>query len=265
MLVGTPESRELCQKVAQRTDTVLLGFSRGKDSIATVLWLKEFFPRIILFHKDGCPGIPFVEQSLTYYEDVFGVEIDRCYPSDLFTYIGSMRYQLIEDEDFIDDLDLGQFTYEHDDLTAWMRAKHKAPHAWLAWGLSYKDNLMRAVRSNLRDGWIEDKQVFYPIFDWARNDILGAIETAGVKLPGDYLYANRSFNDTVNSRHFERMATQSPKDWDAVRLLFPLIDAARARLGFRKMHFQAKSATDPDAQEPVAIEPEPESVSDSEY
>lgn len=252
MLVGTPESRELCQKVAQRTDTVLLGFSRGKDSIATVLWLKEFFPRIILFHKDGCPGMPFVDRSLAYYEGVFDLEIDRCYPSDLFTYIGGMRYQLIEDEDFIDDLDLGQFIYDHDDLTAWIRAKHKAPHAWLAWGLSYKDNLMRAVRTNLRDGWIEDAQVFYPIFDWTRNDILGAIETSGVKLPEDYHYANRSFNDMVNSRHFERMATQSPKDWEAVKTVFPLIDAARARLEFRNMHFAAKAAADAGTDEAAA-------------
>ncbi|MCV6900949.1 hypothetical protein OE165_28350, partial [Escherichia coli] len=79
----------------------------------------------------------FIERSLAYYEGVFGVEIDNCLTSGLFGYIGSMRYKLIEDEDFIDDLDLGQYTYEHDDLTTWMRAKHKAPNAWLAWGLSY--------------------------------------------------------------------------------------------------------------------------------
>ena len=244
MIVGTPESRALCAEIAELTDTVILGFSRGKDSVAAALWLKEFFPKLILFHKDGCPGMPMVERSLQYYEDVLGFPIERCIASSWFEYVASLQCQLIEDEDAIDDMELQQYMYEGDDMVAIMRAKYRAPTAWMAWGLSFKDNPIRRLRWNLRDGLIESSRVLYPCFDWTKSDVLQAIESAGVKLPEDYHYGNRSFNDIVNPRHFARMREQSPEDFEAIKLQFPLIEAMIARLHFRNLHFGVKVTTE---------------------
>jgi hypothetical protein len=48
-------------------DKTLLAFSRGKDSIAVALALRDDI-EVIPFHYDDLPGLEFVEESLAYYE-----------------------------------------------------------------------------------------------------------------------------------------------------------------------------------------------------
>lgn len=238
MIVGTPASRALCERIAGLTDTVILGFSRGKDAVACALWLKQFFPVLKLFHRDSCPGMPMVDRSLDYYEDVLGVEIDRCISPDWFAAVGGLQYQLIEDEDDIDDLELGQSDLGHRGLIEVMRAKYRCPGAWMAWGMSAKDSITRNAQASLLRGYTEETQTIYPCFDWSKGDVLAAIESAGVRLADDYLYGNRSFSNPVaNGRSLVRIRDKSPEDWAAIQLNYPLIEASIARLAFRDAHF----------------------------
>jgi tRNA(Ile)-lysidine synthase TilS/MesJ len=59
-------------------DKTLLAFSRGKDSIAVALALRDKI-EVVPFHYDDLPGLEFVEESLAYYEKhLFGRHILRC-------------------------------------------------------------------------------------------------------------------------------------------------------------------------------------------
>ena len=44
MIIGTIESRALCKKIAKLTDTIVMGYSRGKDTLAAVVWTKLLLP-----------------------------------------------------------------------------------------------------------------------------------------------------------------------------------------------------------------------------
>lgn len=244
MIVGTPASRDLCKRIAEKTQTIVLGFSRGKDAVAAWGWLREFFSRVIPFHVDGCPGVQFIEKSLAYYERWFGVEIERYCSGQLFDAISSMVYQPIEDEDWIDGLGLDQAILSNDEIATCVRNKHDVPDAWIAWAISSADSIVRRSQAKYRNGINEDKRVFYPCFDWKREHVLQAINSMGIGLPQDYLLANRSFASPLNFRHLARMRAQMPDEFEfeRVKFFYPLIEAQLARNEFRVMH-KSRSAT----------------------
>lgn len=61
----------------QTGDTILLAFSRGKDSIAAWISLRDskLFKRIIPIYLYLVPGLNFEEDDLKYFEDVFQTHI----------------------------------------------------------------------------------------------------------------------------------------------------------------------------------------------
>lgn len=242
MIVGTPESRLLCKRIAAKTDTVVFGFSRGKDSIAAWLWLSEFFPRIIPFHVDGCPGLVFVERSLDEYERQFGVAIERYVSKALMNSLSEMVFQPVEDEPWIDSLALYE-SMGNDEIAECVRDRHDAGGAWIAWGISCEDSIVRKSQAKYRSGINESKRVFYPCFNWRREHVLQAINARGLRLPADYLMANRSFSSPLNPRHLLRMRAQRPEDFERVKFFYPLIEAALARNEFRKTHSAAGKST----------------------
>lgn len=234
MIVGTPETRKLCEQIAERTKTVVFGFSRGKDTLAAVPWLKEFFPRVILFHVDGCPGLSFVERSLTFYEDWFGQKIHRCYSSDLFLSLATLIYQPVEDEDAIDRLNMLDIGRSNDVLAELIRDREADGTAWIAWGISAADSIVRRSQAKYRIGMNEPKRVFYPCFNWARQHVMQSIHATGVPLPEDYRMACRSFSTPLNMRHLARMREMYPDDFERVKLIYPFIEASLARNEFRR-------------------------------
>jgi len=70
-------SDALNRYMRERSDTVILSFSNGKDSIAAWLVLRKYFPKIIPFYLYLIPDLEFVESGLTYYEDFFQTKILR--------------------------------------------------------------------------------------------------------------------------------------------------------------------------------------------
>jgi len=233
MIVGTPSSRKLCEQIASKADTVVFGFSRGKDTLAAVPWLKEFFPRVILFHVDGCPGLSFVERSLRYYESFFNQAIHRCYSGDLFTSIANLVYQPVEDEDAIDAMSLMDQDISTDRVAELIRDQHADGSAWIAWGISCADSIIRRSQAKYRTGINEAKRVFYPCFDWRREHVMQSINATGVKLPEDYRMACRSFATPLNMRHLARMREMYPDDFERVKFFYPFIEASLARNEFR--------------------------------
>jgi hypothetical protein len=69
---------ELCKYISEATDgKTLLSFSGGKDSIGAWLQLRRYFPEITPVFMYLIPGLSFVEESLSYFEDYFGTRIIR--------------------------------------------------------------------------------------------------------------------------------------------------------------------------------------------
>ncbi|MDR1744654.1 MAG: hypothetical protein LBS30_02760, partial [Planctomycetota bacterium] len=73
----------------------LLAFSRGKDSIAAWLELREsgLFPEIVPFHLNLIPGMRFIEDSLDYFEDWFQTRIIRLPHISFYRMLGNCVLQ----------------------------------------------------------------------------------------------------------------------------------------------------------------------------
>lgn len=253
MIVGTPASRELCEEIAQLTDTVILGYSRGKDTIAAYLWLKQFFPRIITFYNDPLPigTLGIVERSIRYQEEKLGIEIERVYDDSLMLSLGNLIYQHVELEDALDALEFHKHAYDRNVVVELLRAKHRIPNAWVAWGISMLDSPFRRCQNKLRVGFVAEKKAFYPLMDWSRQQIIQTVEDAGVLLGEEYRLANRSIGGALNGKHLDRMLEQYPDDFKRLEDVYPLIRAGMARGKFRAMHF-AGIETDAESPEDVA-------------
>ena len=231
VIEGTEASRRLCEEISLLSGgTCFLGFSRGKDSVVSWLYLRQFFHTIIPFHCATVPHLSFADESLKYYEDFFQTKIIRCLSGETTECISALVYQPIEDEEKIDKLQL--YKYGNTEIVNILRAEYGADY-WVAYGMSQTDSIVRRSMRRMVDGTSERLNVFYPCFDWTRAQIMGAIDSAGLKLADDYLIANRSLAGLPNYRHLKRFEEVFLEDFKTLELYFPFIKAALARNEFR--------------------------------
>ena len=241
---GTEASRRLCEEISSMTGgRCLLGFSRGKDSIAAWLYLREFFNEVIPFHCSSIPHLSFVDESLNYYESVFNTKIIRCLSGEITTALSDLIYQPLEDEAEIDELEL--WSYDNHDIIGLLRAQYGS-ELWCAFGINITDSIDRRIYVQKNQGRNEERKTFYPCFDWSKKQILKAIDDFGIKLPGDYKLANRSLAGLPNFRHLCRMEEVYPQDMEKIELWFPFIRAQLARNEFRREKALASRAQEPD-------------------
>lgn len=244
---GTVLSRLLCEEISKRSDGIcILAFSRGKDSIPAWIWLKEFFHTIYVYHLGPAPNMGYTERSLKYYEKVFETPILRWIDGEVLENISLKSFQLIENYELIDQLNLPKEYYSYHEMADIVREKYNCPKAWHAMALLANDNIFR--RMNLQkktkqgemtfDGGIPDNRhmTFYPTFDWTLNQNLEAITKNGIWLPDDYAMIRRTMSSAFSPHSLEALMECAPEDFEATQAMFPLIKAVWARNQFRRMN-----------------------------
>jgi hypothetical protein len=194
------------------------------------------------------PGLGFVERSLSYYEKFFGLEepMPRFLHPDTSQAFGTLRWQLLENEDILDEIEW--WTYTPAEVCDGLRAELELPDVWVAWGISLYDSLFRRSNVKHKIGAIDEEGNltieagrqpkslgFYPCFDWRKHQLMEMIDASGVKLPGDYLMARRSVNGVPMVEYMEPMMRLYPEDYARLEAAFPLIGCQWARNEFRKM------------------------------
>lgn len=251
MIVGTAASRRACMEAARHSgDTIILAFSRGKDSVAAWLWLAEFFPRVVPFHLAAVPGLGFVERSLSHYETFFGRKIDRYVSSELVAGLSQLIYQPPHAEDWIDAIGFEPHTI--DSVVADVRRRHGCPRAWVAYGISRSDSIVRRSARKYDGGYSLPRRTLYPCFDWPKAQVLAAVEAGGCGLPEDYLMSNRTLSAAVPAeRHLPRMRELFPEDYERVKFFYPLIEARLARNEFRMLRQRRPERSPADATAPA--------------
>jgi len=217
----------------------LLGFSRGKDSIAAWLWLRNFFDRIIPFHLAPIPHLGFVDESLEYYERFFSTPIERFLSPLTALALAQLVYQPPDDEEEIDALPFRRYTVH--EVCALLRQKYNVPNAWCAYGIGMYDSISRRAAIKRNRGRVGTQHSFYPCFDWEKSAILRIIDHYKVKLPDDYLLAPRTLADVPGLRHLEYIDKVFPNDMRRIENFFPFIRTALMRNEYRREHMKAES------------------------
>lgn len=223
-------SEAVVAEVRRRTDTVLLSFSTGKDSIAAYLAIRDVFPHVVPYYLYLVPGLEFVEQSLEYYEGVFGRRIVRLPHPSLYRMLSGLVFQPPERCEIIEHAALGRFTY-HDINTVLIEELGLPPATHIASGVRAVDSPIRWAHFQRRGAINENTRQFYPVYDWRKARLIDAIKCSGIKLPVDYKLFGRSF-DGIDLRFLYPIRQHFPRDYQRILDWFPLADMELARYEF---------------------------------
>jgi hypothetical protein len=215
-------SRELIDTVKRlKGNKILLSFSTGKDSLATWLYLREHF-EIYPYYLYWVPGLSWVEEALTYYEEWFGTHIMRMPHPIFYEYLNQFYYQTPERVAVIRALNLPKFDFSDIEniLAQWFGLD--APFS--AIGMRVADNVDR--RNMIFQGGalgLKRRRYYYPIWDWDIAQVAEIILDNGVKLPKDYEFWGRTIA-AFDYQYMKPISVHFPADFEMIRQWFPLID-----------------------------------------
>ena len=225
-------SLDTIRAIQDRTPTILLAFSCGKDAVATWLECRRHFARIIPFYMYLVPGLSFVDEALAYYEDFFGAKIHQLPHPSMYRMLNNLVFQAPQNIAVIEAADLAEPDYDRviQDLREELGLNRDV---YVAQGVRAADSPNRRA-SIVKYGTINHKrQTFFPIWDWNKERLVSELSAARVKLPADYRMFGRSF-DGVDYRFLEPMKRHRPADYQKVLDLFPLAELELMRVKYAR-------------------------------
>lgn len=213
---------EVIGKIRAQTDTILLAFSCGKDSIAAWLACRPHFRRIVPYYMYLIPDLEFVERSLHYYEEWFGCRIIRVPHPSLYRMLNNFVFQSPEHCAVIERVNLANFEYL-DMQDAIREHLGLGLECFVASGVRAVDSPYRMIALKRYGAISERKRQFFPVWDWRKQQVVDAIRESGVKLPVDYRLFGRSF-DGIDYRFVAPIRRHFPNDYRRIQQWFPLVD-----------------------------------------
>lgn len=225
---GVPSSAEVRAALRGQGKPVLLAFSRGKDSLATWLALREDGVQVVPFHLYRVPGLRFVDESVKVYEDYFQTRIYQYPHPALFRWLNNMTFQVPERRRIIEAAQLPFFTYE--ELHEVIRHHHDLPGAWVADGVRASDSPNRRTALKMRGPWRKSVLKVSPIWDWRIRHVREAQQRHQAPIAVDYEWFGRSY-DGLDYRFTEPLSRYAPDDYERLLEWFPLVDLEIFRAG----------------------------------
>lgn len=230
-----PDSDHLCRLVREQTDTVILGFSGGKDSLAAFLMLRRHGFRVVPFFLYPLPGLDYQQRMVTYYEQALDTRIWQ-YPH--YNEVISLNMGT-----HVAPSDLGVVIAgglgEMDETMLYALVAHDAgvvdSDPWAAVGVRAADSPIRRIVITKRGPGHWRERLFYPCWDWRKADVVAAIRESGVRLTYEYRLFGRS-HDGLDSRFTIPLAREHPEDYERIRRWRQLIEADWHRRGEEPTH-----------------------------
>jgi hypothetical protein len=217
-----------------RGNNVLLSFSRGKDSVATWLYLRENGFEILPYTLYVVPGLGYQERALKYYEDFFGQHIMRLPHPHFYYLLNNGVWMPPTDWATIKAFDLPSsdtLSFATVDNLVANDAGWTDPMPWCAMGMRRADNLMRMTLID-QCGVMGSRarRFFYPIWDWKIDDVCEIIDRYDAAIAVDYeLFGWRGTTETMSYRRLKRVRDHYPEDWEKMLEWFPLLDSQMFR------------------------------------
>lgn len=166
--------------------SVILSFSRGKDSLATWLVLRKTFQEVIPFYLERIPGLVFVQESLDYFERFFGCKIPVLpHPATYrqlraYVFQPPERWPVIEGAIKAGRLPAIDYAGQEAIVRGW--AGRDLP---VAWGTRATDSPIRMANVRKHGPRNHQRGAFWAIYDWRMADVLAEIKASGVRLPAE--------------------------------------------------------------------------------
>lgn len=202
------------ETAAAITDSVLVSFSGGKDSVATLDLCVKHFRHVEGFFMYYVKGLSFQEQICRYYEDRYGLPIHRVPHFELSQFL---RYGLYRPTDFsvpvvsVKDV----YNYLRPNTDIW----------WIAAGERIADSVWRLGHHQSSSGTIDEKRGrIYPVAEWRKEDVVAYIRQNKLKVGVESRKLGFSFG-SLQAREVIPVKRHFPADFARIRAWFPFVEA----------------------------------------
>jgi hypothetical protein len=221
---GAMPSAEVRAELAQRGAPVLLAFSRGKDSLAAWLALRDAGVDVRPFHLYLVPGLEFVEESLAECERFFGREIVQLPHPSLYRWLNTLMFQPPERIRVLEAAQLPEPDYTDISRLLCERVFDLDPaRTYTADGVRAADSPNRRTAMKGRGPWRESVRKVSPVWDWRIRHVRDALAQHRCPLPVEYEWFGRSF-DGLDRRFLAPIKKHRPRDYARILDWFPLAD-----------------------------------------
>lgn len=199
------------------TDSVIVAFSGGKESIVVADLCYRYFKNVKMFFMYICPDLSFQERTLEWYEKKYQTEIIRLPHMDVseFFHYGSFR---VPDETFpivsINDI----YRYVRLETDIW----------WIAAGERIDDSIVRRAMMKKSGSIDEQRGRFYPISMWKKQEVIDYIKFHNLYLGADSKKLGFSFK-SLWGKELSMVKQYFPDDYRKIIRQYPFAEAGVRR------------------------------------
>lgn len=199
------------------TDSVIVGFSGGKDSIVTMDLCFKYFKNVKPYFMYLVPDLEFQEKMLKRYEERYETEIIRI-PH--FECSNFMKYGSFTIMDF--DVDIVNINDSYNylrDLTG---------YHWISAGERCADSIIRNAMIK-KSGSVDHKRGrFYPLAYWKKHEVLQYIKYKKLYLSKEQRELGFSFR-SLAGKELAVIKQLYPDDYEKILRVYPFAGAGVER------------------------------------
>ena len=200
------------------TDSVIVAFSGGKESVVVLDLCMRYFKRVQPFFMYICPDLSFQEKTLQWYEKKYQTEIIRLPHMDVseFFHYGSFRAP-----------DYSFPIVSINDIYKYVRLKTDI--WWIAAGERINDSIVRRAMMKKSGSIDEQRGRIYPVSEWKKHEIVDYIKFHNLYLGADSRKMGFSFK-TLEGRELMMIKDNFPDDYEKLIHLYPFAGAGVKRV-----------------------------------
>lgn len=199
------------------TDSVIVAFSGGKESIVVADLCFRYFKNVKMFFMYICPDLSFQEKTLEWYEKKYQTEIIRIPHMDVceFYHYGSFRppdwtFPIVSINDI--------YHYVRLQTDIW----------WIAAGERIDDSIVRRAMMKKSGSIDTQRGRLYPISAWRKKDVMAYIKYHGLYLGQDSRKLGFSFC-SLWGKELSMLKENFPDDYRKIIKLYPFAEAGVKR------------------------------------
>ena len=200
------------------TDSVIIAFSGGKDSVVALDLCFRYFKNVKPFFMYICPDLSFQERMLEWYEKKYQTEIIRLPHMDVseFFHYGSFRAP--------------DYTFpiiSINDIYKYVRLKTDI--WWISAGERINDSIVRRAMMKKSGSIDVQRGRFYPISAWNKKEVMQYIKYHNLYLSQDSRKLGFSFR-SLEGHELLMLKQNFPDDYQKILRLYPFAGAGVKRV-----------------------------------
>lgn len=202
---------------AKITDSVIVAFSGGKESVVVLDLCFRYFKNVRPFFMYICPDLSFQERTLEWYEKKYQTEIIRLPHMDVseFFHYGSFRCA-----------DLTFPVVSINDIYKYIRLE--TDMWWIAAGERIDDSIVRRAMMKKSGSIDVQRGRLYPVSMWKKKEIIDYIKFHNLYLGADSRKMGFSFK-SLWGKELLMVKNYFPDDYQKILRIYPFAAAGVKR------------------------------------